>query len=603
MSKLFLKTALTFLILFATHLQATEIIEIKHQKGDMTAIVRKIIAQTKATDIKIVFEKGSYSFLPDYALSKYSYITNHGNGLKRIVFLLEKFDSIEIEGNGAEFIFHGQIAPFQINDCKKVTIKNLTIDWDFPFLFQGEVTAVNKNEDWLEIKPFTDGYSWKVEKDQIKFPNIDGFSFFELGSTLAFNRELKRVAYGALDMTIRPRWVEKRPNGILRLHENLKKYSPQVGDILNSKGESEQNRYAPAFQVLNSKNILLEGITIHHALGMGFLFERTENIVISKCNIFVRKGSDRVVSTIADATHFCNCKGDIVVENCEFRHMLDDGTNVHGTYVEVKEILDPKSVIIELKHFEQLGFEFAGKGDEIWFIQQPNPSRGIVNKVSDVVIVNDSFIKISFENELPSDLKVGAILENKTWNPTFTMRGCTIKDHRARNVIIKTPLKIIIENNDFSSMMSAIQLRGDTFYWYESGAVTDVLIRNNRFVDCAYGGNDSSILYVTPRLGKAFDSTVAFDSNIRFENNTIETFGNRIVWADRVDGLTISGNTIVKTKEFAELFPNAPLLDLINCNNVKVIKNSYKGDATNIISADEKTKKNLVVSKNKGFLR
>ena len=601
MNKILLKIVLLGVLIFASDSKAAELIEIKHQNGDMTTLVRNSIANAKSADIKIVFEKGIYSFLPDFAISKYSYITNHGNGLKRIVFLLEKFDSVEIEGNGAEFIFHGQIAPFQISECKKLSIRNLTIDWDIPFLFQGEVTAVNKMENWFEIRPFTKGYSWKIENDQIKFPEIDGFSFFELGSTLAYDSKLKRVAYGALDMTMRPRWVEKMPNGILRIHEKIKNYFPKVGEVINSKGESEQNRYAPAFQIVNSKNVLLEGITIHHALGMGFLFERTENIKIVKSGIYVRNGSDRMVSTIADATHFCNCKGAILIEDCQFQHMLDDGTNVHGTYVEVAKILDLKTVLIELKHFEQLGFEFAGIGDEIWFIQQPNPSRGVVNTVSEVSIINERFIKINFNNDLPSDLKVGAILENKTWNPIFTMRGCTINNHRARNVIIKTPLKIIIENNTFSSMMSAIQLRGDTFYWYESGAVNDVLIQNNRFTNCNYGGTDSAILYVTPRLGKAFDSTALFDSNIRFENNTIETFGNRIIMADRVDGFLISGNTIIKTKEFAELFPNAPLFDFVNCTNVQILKNSYQGESKNIIKADEKTKGNLVVDKNKGF--
>jgi hypothetical protein len=601
MNKILLKIVLLGVLIFASDSKAAELIEIKHQNGDMTTLVRNSIANAKSADIKIVFEKGIYSFLPDFAISKYSYITNHGNGLKRIVFLLEKFDSVEIEGNGAEFIFHGQIAPFQISECKKLSIRNLTIDWDIPFLFQGELTAVNKTENWFEIRPFTKGYSWKIENDQIKFPEIDGFSFFELGSTLAYDSKLKRVAYGALDMTMRPRWVEKMPNGILRIHEKIKNYFPKVGEVINSKGESEQNRYAPAFQIVNSKNVVFEGITIHHALGMGFLFERTENIKIVKSGIYVRNGSDRMVSTIADATHFCNCKGAILIEDCQFQHMLDDGTNVHGTYVEVAKILDQKTVIVELKHFEQLGFEFAGIGDEIWFIQQPNPSRGVVNTVSEVSIINDRFIKINFNNDLPSDLKVGAILENKTWNPNFTMRGCTINNHRARNVIIKTPLKIIIENNTFSSMMSAIQLRGDTFYWYESGAVNDVLIQNNRFINCNYGGTDSAILYVTPRLGKAFDNTALFDSNIRFENNTIETFGNRIIMADRVDGFLISGNTIIKTKEFAELFPNAPLFDFVNCTNVQILKNSYQGDAKNIIKADEKTKGNLVVDKNKGF--
>ncbi|MGA9637409.1 alpha-1,3-galactosidase-related protein, partial [Flavobacterium sp.] len=322
---------------------------------------------------------------------------------------------------------------------------------------------------------------------------------------------------------------------------------------------------------------------------------------ISKCGIYVRPGSDRVVSTIADATHFCNCKGDVLIENCKFQHMLDDGTNVHGTYVEINKIVDTKTVIVELKHFEQLGFEFAGKGDEMWFIQQPSPERASVNTVAEVNVINDRFIEIKFENNLPANLKLGDNLENKTWNPVFTMRGCTINDHRARNVIIKTPLKIVIENNNFSSMMSAIQLRGDNYYWFESGAVNDVVIRNNKFVHVAYSGAESAVLFVTPRLGKTFDETAIFDRNIRFENNTIETFGNRIIWADRVEGLTISGNTITKTKESPELYPDAPLFDLINCQNVEISKNNYTGNAKKIIEADAKSKATLKVKGNKGF--
>ena len=600
MNHIFIKITTVLVLLLTLNAEAKSIIEIKHQEGDMTSIVRKAIEENTDKDLTIVFEKGNYLFLPDYAVDQYSYITNHGNGLKKIIFLLEGYDSVAIEGNGSEFLFHGQVAPFQIKNCKKVTAKNFTIDWDIPFLFQSEIMAVNKKEGWIEVKPFTTGYSWIVEKDQILFPNVDGFSFFELGSTLEFDPKLKRVAFGALDNSIGQYKVETKPNGILRIHAKFRKY-PEVGNVLNSKGEGEQNRYAPAFQTTNSQNILFEDITIHHALGMGFLFERSEGIVISKCGIFVRLGSDRVVSTIADATHFSNCKGAILIENCKFQHMLDDGTNVHGTYVEVNKVLDAKSVIVELKHHEQLGFEFAGKGDEIWFIMQPSPDRASVNVVTDVKVINDRFIQIQFANDLPLGLKNGSILENKTWNPSFTMRGCTINDHRARNVIIKTPEKIVIENNQFSSMMSAIQLRGDSFFWYESGAVNDVLIRNNHFVHCSYGGNESAILYVTPRLGKDFDDKASYDRNIRFENNTIETFGNRIVWADRVGGLKISGNTIIQTKEATNLYPNAPIFDLINCINVEILKNIYKGDSKNFVVGDEISKKTLVVNGNKGF--
>ncbi|CAM4109233.1 right-handed parallel beta-helix repeat-containing protein [Zobellia nedashkovskayae] len=590
------------LIFGVFNLTAQQTIHIKPEAEDMTTLVRKAIESATDKNLKLVFEKGTYKFLPDYATQQYSYITNHGNGLKNIIFLLEDFDSVTIEGNGAEFMFHGQVAPFQIRNCNQLTVKNLKMDWDIPFLFQGEVLAVDKIEGWRDIKPFTNGFSWELKKDRIFFPNVDGFSFPELGSTLAFNAEHKRVPHGAWDMSSRPRWVEERPNGVLRFHEHLKQY-PTVGSILNSKGDHDHNRYAPAFQITSSKNIHLEDITIHHALGMGFLFERTENIIINNCGIYVREGSDRVVSTIADATHFANCKGDILIENSTFKHMLDDGTNVHGTYVVVNKILDKHTLRVSLQHFEQMGFEFAASDDQVWFIQQPSPKRASENVVDHVSIVNDKYSDITFKNELPDNLAQGDILENKTWNPTFTMRGCTIKDHRARNIVLKTPLKTIIENNEFSSMMSSIFFRGETYFWFESGAVEDVLIQNNNFEYCAYSGMEHAILNITPRLGKDFDQTEIYDRNIRFINNNIKTFDNRIVWADRVDGLTISGNVIEQTNMAPSLHPDGYQFDFKNCINVEISNNSYKGNAGKVLKSEGTSAEKVKYKHNKGFAK
>jgi len=592
---------LCFLILgVSTVVNAQQLVKIESKVGDMTAIVREALEKVTDKEVKLVFEKGAYTFLPDFAKQQYSYVTNHGNGLKNIIFLFENFDSVEIEGNGAEFIFHGQVAPFQFKNCKKISVKGLILDWDIPFLFQGEVVAIDSVQGWRDIRPLTDGYSWEVKNDQLLFPNIDGFSFNELGSTLAFDPELKRVSHGAWDVNSHPRWVEKRSNGILRFHEFLKQYPP-IGSILNSKGEKEKNRYAPAFQVLQSNNVLFEEIVIHHALGMGFLFERTQDITIKKSGVYVRKGSDRVVSTIADATHFANCKGDILIEDCTFMHMLDDGTNVHGTYVEVDRIINDITVRVALKHFEQMGFQFADKGDVLWFIQKPSPSRTVENEVAAVKYINDRYSEITFKNKLPSNLSIGDIMENKTWNPTFTMRGCTIKDHRARNIVLKTPEKILIENNNFSSMMSSIFFRGETFYWFESGAVEDVLIQNNNFEYCAYSGMEHAVLKISPRLGTDFDDTEVYDRNIRFVNNYIETFDNRIVWADRVDGLLISGNTIKQMYNAPSLYPTAPMLQFMNCKHVEIEKNSYEGKNMRIIEQDEVSSQTLKSKANKGF--
>lgn len=154
----------TIVILFLTIVNtisvfSQEIIVIKHTDGDMTMVVREAIENAKEKDIKLVFEKGEYTFLTDYAIGKYLYVTNHGNGFKKVIFSFDDFNSVAIEGNGAEFIFRGQTAPFVFQGCNKIDVKNLTIDWDIPFSFQGDVIAVNKKEQWYDLSPYTEGYS------------------------------------------------------------------------------------------------------------------------------------------------------------------------------------------------------------------------------------------------------------------------------------------------------------------------------------------------------------------------------------------------------------------------------------------------------------
>ena len=587
--------------LFSESISAKEIIKIAHADGDMTTTVRNAIENAKEKDIQLIFEKGIYKFLPDYAVGKFLYITNHGNGFKKIIFNFEGFNAVEIDGQGSEFIFHGLTAPFVFEGCNNIDVQNVTIDWDIPFSFQGDVLAVNEKEKSIDIKPYTKGYSWELSKGQINFPNIDGFNYTHLGSTLPHNKATKAVDYGAWDMELSPNYVEKLPGGNLRIFDkNLKKF-PRVGAVLHSKGDREHDRYAPAFLTRTSKNIRFQKVIIHHALGMGFLFERSEKIDILSCGVYIREGSDRVISATADATHFANCKGEILIENCRIEGMYDDGTNVHGTYVEVDKILNENTVRVGLKHFEQMGFQFAGIGDEIWFIQQPDPNRASEGIVKSMKTVNDQFVDITFNKSLPATLKKGDILENKTWNPVFTMRGNTIRDHRARNIIIKTPLKITIENNNLSSMMSSIMLRGETYFWFESGAVGDVLIRNNHFNRCAYGGSEHAVLTVSPRIGKEYNQSALYDRNIIFENNTIETFDNRIVWADRLDGFIFRGNKIIQTTSDAVQYPNAFMFDFENCNNIEISNNSYEGTNTKFIKADAVSRKNFVFKKNKGI--
>ena len=580
--------------------RAQEIHSFSPGMGSVTLKVRNAIEKSSASHIRLIFEKGVYFFEPDLAVETYTAITNHNNGLKRIIFPFEGLESVEIIGNGAEFIFRGQVMPFQFKNCNGVKIENLSVDWDIPFTFQGVVVKNHQDSGFYDLRPYRNGFNWKLNRNRIRFPVIEGFSFSSLGSTLEYEKDTRRVAHGVKDFYSQPEKIEQLDTSIIRIHEKLEHF-PKEGNILHYKGPMNENRYAPALHLVNSKNILIQGVIIHHALGMGFLAERSENIRLTECGVYVKENSERVVSIIADATHFCNCRGEIVLKNCRFEHMLDDGTNVHGTYVEVNNIINKHSLRYELKHFQQLGFEFAAPGDTIWFVHQPSMTRNSENIVRNVHIVNERFAEIEFSHPLPGEIRTGDLLENKTWNPSFTMQGCTIKDHRARGIVLKTPKPILIEKNYFSSMMSAVFIRGESHYWFESGAVENVLIRNNHFSHCAYSGMEHAILYVTPRFGRSFSSSATYDSNIHFVDNTIETFDNRIVWANRVNGLLVKNNKIIQTSKAASLFPSAPLFEFSDCMDVKIFNNQYSGHCENAIKIDTRSSKTLLLKGNSGL--
>ncbi|HMP29180.1 MAG TPA: hypothetical protein PKD85_06255, partial [Saprospiraceae bacterium] len=123
----------------------------------------------------------------------------------------------------------------------------------------------------------------------------------------------------------------------------------------------------------------------------------------------------------------------------------------------------------------------------------------------------------------------------------------------------------------------------------------------NTFEYCAYSGAEHSVLNISPRLGKSFNTTISFDRNIRFENNIIRTFDSRIVRADRVEGFIIKNNKIINTNQTPKLYPNAPLIELINCHKVTIVENSYEGEGEKIIKSDEQSSKSLYVKDNKGF--
>ena len=67
------------------------------------------------------------------------FVSNNDSGLKAVVFLIEKADSITIDGGGASFVFHGNVSPFAAINSRNVKFENFSVDVSRPLVSEGKI--------------------------------------------------------------------------------------------------------------------------------------------------------------------------------------------------------------------------------------------------------------------------------------------------------------------------------------------------------------------------------------------------------------------------------------------------------------------------------
>lgn len=554
----------------------------------LTCLLNKI---DKKKGGKIIFKKGIYHFYPDKAVGFYHEITNHDNGFYRFAFPICNFNRLEIDGQGSEFIFHGQIIPFLIKQSFNIVLTDFTIDWEIPHYFQGKIIANNPDKSTIDIE-IPKEFKVKQQGNRLVVGS-EGWEHQFCGENIVFDPKTKAPIYNTDQYNIP---YDENNNVVseqlspttFRLNAKFKKKIPPINSIITFKGVSHFNRTSPAVHLKTSKNVTINNVIIHHAGGMGVIAEKSENIHLDSVNVILRKGSERLVTTTADATHFCNCKGSLIIENCIFENMLDDAINVHGTYLRVEEIIDTKTIYASVRHFHQFGYDFAGKGDIIRFVNDSTILPISENVVSTIEKVNDHYYRIRFKNFLPDNLKPNDGIENISWYPETVIRNNIVRNNRARGFLISSGKSVLIENNSISSQMSAILFEGDLNYWFESGAVSNVIIRNNLFGDCSFSGIKQPIIFINPMIKKHCEKR--YEKNIRIVNNHFRTFDSYILSAKSVNGLTFNGNIFEKTNTYLPLWNSMPMINISYSENVE-IKNNTSPDYPEItITLDELTK-------------
>ena len=437
--------------------------------------------------------RGIYHFYPEGALNMSFHISNHDQPLIHPVCVpLADLRNVRVEGNGSLFLFHGKVVPLLVMDSENISVNRLSVDYERSWCTEARV--VKTDDRFTEVEP--------------------------LGGSR------------------------------LRLDWNLRQKGIKPGDTLVLRN---YNRPHPGCVVYRARKTSLNDVSLHQSSGMALLVQRSEDFHMKGGGVMVRKGTGRVHTAGADATHFSNTRGGIVVEKALFEGMMDDAINVHSTCLGVMEVVDSHTLKCKYMHRQAVGFEVFLPGEKIRFINGPTLEPGGTATVKTAVKKNSAELVITVEEPLPSSVRAGDAVENADFYPSVVFRNNIVRNNRARGSLFTTPERVLVEGNLFDhSSGSAILLAGDAQGWYESGACHEVVIRKNTFINNLTSRYQftNAIISIYPEVKQLDRQRDYYHRNVLIENNVFKTFDVPLLFAISTDNLKFINNKVIYNDEF-----------------------------------------------------
>ncbi len=518
------------------NIQLTQKMIAESPLADFVFVLNEILNNTE-DNVAIFLEKATYDLRTTYAKEEFCYISNNDSGLKSLAFFLENKKNVVIDGQGSHLNCIGRILPFYLKNCENIIIKNFTMDYQRPFMSQGEVLSVTPNS--ADIRIDSTEFPYEIRQNTVKFVGEDYENYYVQGM-LEFYKDSKRPVADVFDNGLHGSlFVEELEKDVLRIFYDWNKV-PKVGNVLVIKHEE---RFVPAITVDTCKDINLEHIWIKQAGTMGIIAQLTENIHLNYVSVYVDPSSQRVFSINADATHFVNCSGDVIVENGRFESMMDDVINVHGNYLRIDKVEDSTHLLLCIPHFQQEGFINIREGDKIAICEQRTMLTKGNSIIKSIEKINQKYLFVTLETPFDFDEKFSYCIENEDMHPIVTFRGNHCGSNRARGLILTSIKETIVENNVIDSEGSAIKVNSDMKNWYESAAISSLIIRNNKITRKNHGNWGTALIDIDPGMQEQVEGT-SFHGNMVIENNEILLEESPLFFGYSFGHLQIKGNTI-----------------------------------------------------------
>jgi hypothetical protein len=456
---------------------------------------------------------------------------------------LRSLKNLTVDGQGALIRFYNFRNGIQIAGSENILIENLKVEWGIPLVFPGILRKDSQKRTLLQL---TDSEHYPVDsKNPPKITVIVDFDF----QNRAYVRHKPAVELSFMrehDSAKKPKYLgfyENLPTYVLPGHRRFPENLPVVG----------MTRYASSafFVTGKSHNVTFYKDTVYSSPSIGFMFNGAGGgLRVSSCTVERNPGNSfQLISTVADASHFGNTGGQIILENNEFNFMGDDGTNIYGTYFPVIRPVSPRAVEVSKKNYFEIG-------DKIRFLNPSNLETLGNSEIENVVSCErGNCLTLSFKQDIPPPVKDGTFLANLSkQSADFLVRGNTIHDNRGRGLLLETARGLVEKNTIANVSMGGIWLGSDARVFNTGPAAENVIVRENTISNTGYSQRSDFYAGIMvqswiKQKQEPWFSTEGPNQMILIEKNKIQDMPGLGMIIGSVKGATVRENVILNSNE------------------------------------------------------
>ncbi len=533
------------------------------------AITQALADAAKYESAVVRFPQGRIDLWPAQAAKRELYVSNATESdslskVKNVGILLENMSNITLEGDETIIMSHGKMVHLANINSRNITVKNIGFDYERPSM--SEFTILGVTDDNALVKVHRDSRYSVIDQKVVWYG--EGWKSGKL-HTIKFDPDLETMYYFR-DPAFENAVATDLGNGQIQFQGVFTNVGLIKGDVLTMR-----DTYRDCLGVLNhfSENLTFENIGFHYMHGLGMVSQFSKDIKVNKLTAKPRPDSGRIIAGFADFLHFSGCYGEISIENSLFSGSHDDPVNVHGTHLRVVDHEGDK-IKVRFMHHQTWNLMAFEEGDAIGYVDNENLlvyNKAVVKKVTKL---SERELELQLDRPVPKELKEKHCVENLTKTPELIVRNNRFEHTNTRGLLVTTRKKVLIEGNIFfRNGMHAILIANDCNSWYESGAVKDVTIRNNKFIECGYNSFPNTYPIAIMPETYNFDKNQYVHSNISIVDNEFTIFGPPLLFARATENITFEGNKVRKSDQKNFPISNRPMFFLEHCDDVNIRSN------------------------------